>query len=293
MRHVPRQRSRGLCNTPVVSTLRHEYDRVVAKLRSGRHYGVFMDDTGSPGLVTPGLSAGRKSWVAVLVPPQQVVDVLDQFPQALAFLQELGLNDPEFHFTDIWAGKGEFEKLDLQQRLAIFSFMAEIFSTYSFRILVQTFDPNNAKDVQDRATWPQRFGPLKFDEHADLALIFALVRIRLYLKSLADGNATACVFVDEGRLPSGNTIVLPGLAPTFHDGTVLFASSQLVLPIQLADFAAFVMNRWQLLRVRSELSDLDKTFLEIVTPIAENFVNIDTVAIHGWPDVSNIRQGMN
>ena len=32
-------------------------------LRSGRHYGVFIDDTGSPGLLTPGLHAQRKSWV--------------------------------------------------------------------------------------------------------------------------------------------------------------------------------------------------------------------------------------
>jgi hypothetical protein len=31
------------------------------ELRSGRHYGVFIDDTGSPGLMTPGLHTQRKS----------------------------------------------------------------------------------------------------------------------------------------------------------------------------------------------------------------------------------------
>ena len=69
----------------------------------------------------------------------------------------------------------------------------------------------------------------------------------------------------------GILLLISGLAPTFVAGTVLFASSRLVHPIQLADFAAFIMNRWQLLRVKQRLSDLDKTFLEIISPVAECF----------------------
>jgi hypothetical protein len=253
---------------------------------------VFIDDTGSPGLATPGLHMGRKSWVAVVVPPHQTAEVMDQTPKALSLLQEFGLKDPEFHFTDIWAGKGEFRLLDLQQRLGIFRFMAHIFATYSFQVLVQTFDPENAAEIQRHAQWPESFGPLKFTDHGDLALIFALLRVRMHLKALGDGNASACVVVDEGRLASGNAIVLPGLAPTFVAGAVLFASSRLVHAIQLADFAAFVMNRWQLLRVKSKLSELDKTFLQIVSPIARSFVNLDSVSLHDWPNIGNLREGM-
>lgn len=244
------------------------------ELRSGHHYGVFIDDTGSPGLMTPGLHPQRKSWVAVLVPPHQTAEVMDQLPNALSCLEELGLQDPEFHFTDIWSGKGEFAKLDLQQRLGIFRLMAHIFATYRFDVLVQTFDPENAADVRSRAEWPDSFGPLKLSNYEDLALIFALLRVRAHLKSLKGGGATACVVVDEGRLPSGKAIVLPGLAPTFVAGAVLFASSRLVHPIQLADFAAFVMNRWQLLRVKDNLTELDKTLLEVLAPIVERFVNL-------------------
>lgn len=185
------------------------------ELRSGRHYGVFIDDTGSPGLDTPGLHKLRKSWVAVLVSPDKIADVMDQLPGALSFLQELGLDDPELHFTEIWGGRGEYRKLDLQQRLGIFRFMAYIFTTYQFPVLVQTFDPANATEVPTRANWPDSLGPLKFSDHEDLALIFALLRVRLHLKTLTGGNATACVIVDEGRLSSGSAIVLPGLAPTF------------------------------------------------------------------------------
>ncbi|QBM29031.1 hypothetical protein [Hydrogenophaga pseudoflava] len=266
---------------------------IAVELRSGRHYGVFIDDTGSPGLKTPGLNEQRKSWVAVIVPPHQVSEVMNQLPSALSFLKELGIKDPEFHFTDIWAGKGEFKQLNLQQRLGIFRFMSHIFTTYQFPVLVQTFDPENAADVQRRTDWPEKLGPLKFSDHEDLALIFALLRVRMHLKAIEGGKATACVVVDEGRLASGKAIVLSGLAPTFVAGAVLFASSRLVHPIQLADFAAFVMNRWQLLRVKESLSSLDKTLLEIISPVAEFFINIDPVSIQGFPNIANLRQGMS
>jgi hypothetical protein len=105
---------------------------IAKELKSGRHYGVFIDDTGSPGLKTPGLDEQRKSWVAVFVAPSRIAEVMDEMPKALAFLSELGLNNPEFHFTNIWAGRGEFEKLSLQERLAIFGFMAHIFTAYRF-----------------------------------------------------------------------------------------------------------------------------------------------------------------
>lgn len=249
------------------------------ELRSGRHYGVFIDDTGSPGLATPGLNAQRKSWVAVVVPPHQAAEVMDQVPGALSALRELGVHDPEFHFADIWAGKRQFQALTLPQRLGVFRFMAHIFETYRFSVLVQTFDPVNAADIRSRVKWPEKMGPLKCTDHEDLALIVLLMRVRLHLKSLAPGNATACVLIDEGRLPSGRSITLPGLAPTFVAGSILFASSRLVHPIQLADFAAFVLNRWQLLRVRNEVSELDKTFLEIVSPVASNFVNVEQMPI--------------
>lgn len=159
------------------------------EMRSGRHYGVFIDDTGSPGLTTPGLHSERKSWVAVLIPPEQTAEVMDQLPNALSFLRELGLKDPEFHFTDIWAGKGEFRSLTLHQRLGLFRFMAHIFASYRFQVLVQTFDPDNAAEILGRAKWPATFGPLKFSDHEDLALIFALLRVRMHLQTLTQRDS--------------------------------------------------------------------------------------------------------
>ena len=107
------------------------------------------------------------------------------------------------------------------------------------------------------------------------------------------GSATACVIVDEGRLKRGKAIVLRGLAPTFVGGAILFASSRMVHALQLADFAAFVMNRWQLLRVKDALSERDRTLLQILTPVAHCFVNIDSVKVQFPGNAQSLRQGMN
>lgn len=263
-------------------------------LRSGQHHGVFIDDSGSPGTVTPGLHAARKTWAAVVVKPPHVAEVMDQIPNALSCLRDLGITKPEFHFADIWSHKGEYGKLSLGQRIGIFEFMAHIFATYRFEILIQTFDPEQAREIAASADWPPTFGPLRASDHEELALTFLLIRVKKHLQAISDAGATGCVIVDQWkRFGNGRSFTLTGLAPTFFEGSVLFADSRRVPPIQLADFAAFVVNRWQILRVKEELTELDKAFMKAVEPAAACCVNIETVKVHGFPDVKNMRQGMH
>lgn len=259
------------------------------ELRTGNYHGVFIDDTGSPGLSTPGLHRERKTWIAVLVPPQWVVDLMVQLPEGLGLLSEFGLKDPEFHFAEIWAGKGEYKKLDLHQRLAIFRCLSEIFVTCQLKVFVQTFDPENAAVVRGQESWPDGLGPLKCSNYEDLALILLLSRVHAQLK---EANASACVIVDEGRLKSGTAIIAPRLAPTFHSGAILFANSRLVPLIQLADFAAYILNRWQLLRVKGKLNELDKTLLRIISPTTECFVNVSSLEIQNLSIISSIPEGI-
>ncbi len=263
------------------------------ELKSGKYFGVFIDDTGSPGLDTPGLNMNRKTWVAIIIPPHQMPEVMEQLSGALSYLKEMGIHDPEFHFKDILQGKGDYKKVDLRVRLAIFRFMAHIFTQYKFPALVQTFDPINSLDVLASSNFPKSFGPLQFDKHDDLALIFLLLRVRRYLQQQTGVSKTACVVVDEGRLKDGQAILLPGLDPEFLYGGILFASSRKVKPVQLADFAAFALNKWQLLRVKPNLNDIDKTLLDIFSPIAESFINVEKMKVHGLSDLVNIKQGLN
>jgi hypothetical protein len=85
----------------------------------------------------------------------------------------------------------------------------------------------------------------------------------------------ARVFIDEGYKNNGIALKIPTFETVFCDGLICFGQSASILPIQLADFAAFALNRTQLIGGREKRSNLDNRFLEILSPIAFNYVNIE------------------
>lgn len=257
------------------------YQDFVDEQRAGLINGVFIDDTGSPGLSdTPNhLHPERKSWVAVVVSRDVISEVWEQLPRAISELKKL-TGGSEFHFTDIYQGRRMFKGVSLQKRLAVFRFMAEIFDVYKFPVFVQTLDPNSLKDFREQVALPARLGPFDFEKHQDLALFFLLIRVKWHLEQqYPTEKRLARVFVDEGFKKNGAAIVIEPLEPVFANGLVCFARSDSIVPLQLADFAAFCLNRSQLLLGRSELSDLDESLLRIIQPLAWNYQNIPRVIL--------------
>jgi hypothetical protein len=252
------------------------YSDFLTELRAGKLHGVFIDDTGSPGLSNSALHPERKSWVAVVVSPGHVAEVLRQMPGAIRVLQrETGAT--EFHFADIYAGRKHFKGVDLRLRLAFFRFMADMFIIYRFPVIVQTFDPTNIDDLRRRGleTFPERLGPFNLTKPNDLALLFLLMNVKQFLKKQSAGPGPwARVFVDEGFQKNGAAIPIPTFEGCFADGLVCFAQSHSVYPIQLADFAAYCHNRVQLIIARPKLEPFDKMLVEILSPIAWNFQNV-------------------
>ena len=247
-------------------------------------HGVFVDDTGSPGLRnTPAhLHPSRKSWVAVVVPKVHIGEVWGQFPRALSELKKT-VRASEFHFADIYMKRREFRDVPLSTRLGVFRFMAYIFDTYRFPVFVQTLDPDSLKDIRRRADFPDRLGPFNLQKHEDLALFFLLLRVKRHLEQTYSGSDTlARVFVDEGFKKAGVAIQIPPLKTVFADGLICFARSDSILPLQLADFAAFCLNRTQLLLGKERLSELDKSLLRIIEPLAWNYQNIPAVRLDDW-----------
>jgi hypothetical protein len=262
------------------------YQDFIDELAGGEVYGAFVDDSGSPGLSsTPEhLHPQRKSWVAVVVPPHQMGEILHEFPRALGEVKRV-TGATEFHFADIYAGRKEFakEKVGLQVRLALFRFMAYIFTTYELPILVQTFDPETLRDFRTRGSFPDKISAFDLRKPQDAALFLLLIRIKWYLQG-AVMKAKARVFVDEGYKKNGLALRLPFWESVFSDGLICFAKSSSVLPLQLADFAAFCLNRTQLLLGKPELNELDKELLRILTPVAWNYQNTDkhVIELEEW-----------
>ncbi len=258
---------------------RPKYQDFLNELAFGKTYGVFIDDTGSPGLTDtpPNYLPGRKSWVAVIVPPHQMPEVLEQFSGALHILKE-STGATEFHFTDIYSGRKEFKNVDLQVRLKLFEFMAFIFSQYQFPVIVQTFDPETLADIRTRSAgqMPDRLPPFDFAQEEDLALFFLLIRLKWFMEKTPEfPNKKARVFIDEGYKKNGVGIKIPTFETVFCEGLVCFAKSSIILQIQLADFAAFALNRSQLIGGRDKRSSLDLRFLQILSQADFNFLNIE------------------
>jgi hypothetical protein len=107
-----------------------------------------------------------------------------------------------------------------------------------------------------------------------------LIRVKWHLEQQYPvEKRLARVFVDEGFKKNGAAIVIEPLEPVFANGLVCFARSDSIVPLQLADFAAFCLNRSQLLLGRSDLSDLDESFLRIIQPLAWNYQNIPRIIL--------------
>jgi hypothetical protein len=217
--------------------------------------------------------------VAVIISAADIGEVLREMPGALDELAR-ACGATEFHFADIYNGRRQFKDLDLNLRLAFFRLMSHIFQLYKFPIIVQTFDPLTLQDVHRRANLPvKRIGPFNLEKQEDLALFFLLLRVKLYLEKNCPGGRQARVFVDEGFKRNGAAIRMPRFAGQFVDGLVCFARSDTILPIQLADFAAFALNRHQILLSKPELSDLDRELLAILTPMTWNYQNIQQIRL--------------
>jgi len=260
-------------------------------LASGRRYGVFIDDTGSPGAQASesGPHPERASWVGVVIPPSQMPEILEQMPGAVEGLKEF-IGASEFHCKDIFQGKGQFKHVDLQRRLGILAFIAHIFSLYRFPIFVQTFDPVNLSDIHRREPGFEnlKLGAFDFSKPKGAALFFLLIRIREFLlKKRQSPDHLARAFVDEGFIKGDRALFLPPWKDVLADGLLCSTSSAKIFPLQLADFAAYALNRQQILLGKPRLSPLDQALLRILTTASLNFQNIPTVRVKidkegGW-----------
>lgn len=251
----------------------------VDELGRGDVYGIFIDDTGSPGVrdAPENFHPERKTWVAVVISPSQIREVMEQMQESLDELHKT-LGATEFHFTEIYSGTKQFKGVNLQVRLSFFEFMANLFSTYDFPIIVQTFDPETLADVRSRSKGqiPDSIPHFDLTQCNDLALYFLLHRLQRYVQETTTfPSIKARVFIDEGFKKNGIAVKIPIFADAFADGQICFAQSSSISPIQLADFAAFSLNRVQLIGGREQRNSLDWRLLEILSPIAFNYVNIE------------------
>ncbi len=236
-------------------------------LLAGDFSGMAIDDTGTPGHLAPSvhLHPQRKTWVAVLIPPEEMAEVSKNLPGTIAHVCScLGVD--ELHFADILSGKGPMRGLPYEARVDAFRVFARVFAVLRLPIIMQTYSPDNVLEQQESLS---RYGKVAgiFDLHdpSDLALLGLLWRTRSFIaENSAAFHKPLLAFLDEGRFRAGRAIQLGSLLDFAHQGALFVASSRDVALLQLADFAAFALNRVQRLLAKSDRSERDQELLEIL-----------------------------
>lgn len=260
---------------------RLRYQDVLDQIAAGQLWSVYIDDTGPGGKsASPEtLPADRQTHVAVVFPAVPGVVLMEQMPGVLAKLHEIA-GTTEFHFTDIYNGKGGYRKLKPETRLCLFDLFAQIVVDHQLTFIVQSLDSRNSANIFD--AFGKGFEQLKaaFDvtEGKDLSLLLLLLQIRRHLDKTMPKETRAAIFVDEGWKSNGVGVLLPTFEQHFLHSAVLSARSVDIPGLQFADFGAFVLNRSQLLLGRSSLSKMDMRMIDVWQRIGPRFINIV-----GWP----------
>ena len=247
---------------------------------NGRFPAVFIDDSGSPGQKTSSayFHSDRKTWVAVIMDFDHVATTYAVLPHAIAGLSQY-VGASEFHFAEILSGK-KLRTVPYTVRLQAFQLMAEIFAIQRYPILVQTISPDNIQEHEEVLSAIGSVGPFDVRKPSDLGLLLLLWRVSSYFKSHScEFNARPVLFVDEGRFKAGKAVMMRPLLEFAAHKSIFFRSSTEMTFLQLADFAAFSVNRMQWLLAKENRTPKDDLLLDILLEADFNVINLPKVKI--------------
>ena len=266
----------------------NEYQITAEEVISSQLSCVVIDETGNPGQDSGSdyLLSTRKSWAAVILSPMQFVEVANELPEALKELKEITGGD-EFHLTDIYRGHKSFKDVKVEQRLGAIKFLAHIFKVGQYPIFFQTLDPISANIFRAHPEFQQKLGALDLRKHEELALWMLLIQVQNFILDPKNSFLTKAFFViDEGdkwrdsrSIDIQNTVSKPDV---FVSKKLFSRNSKGFPAIQLADFAAFCINRqqWLMVQPANKLNKFDIEFLKIISSARLNTINIPKINVN-------------
>jgi len=244
--------------------------------------GVYIDDAGTPGQESKSkyLHTDRKSWAAVIVPPE-IQDELRYKMNIFLDGVRADYGADELHFTEIYSGNGPYKKVSIQDRGELISMMATLFHSLSLPILFQSSSPELLDELRGRyGISSGKIGWFSLRNHEHFSLLALCGRVANFIRDHQQSFPKPIpVMIDEGLAKPGASIKLPAFDDVFHDAELRFRSTEECAYLQLADFAAFVIARTQWLMGKGELKERDHLFLESVSADRLNVINLPTVAI--------------
>lgn len=236
---------------------------------------IFIDDTGSPGVVSESLydSTDAKTWVALILSEKQYTDARLEMTELLKELETTEAS--EFHFKDILQGTNEFRNMPLEERLEILVYFADFYRNFQFPLLVQTLASDdylrNKIIIENHKLKRDNF---RANNNGDLALICLMMRIKSYLKTNRLEDEEIFITIDSGRQKGGTYQNCSLFGKQLVGGTLKYEQSHFEPMLQLVDFVAFMINKQRLILTKTEKSGLDQTLRVIFARAQFNALNM-------------------
>ncbi|WP_152503419.1 hypothetical protein [Labrenzia sp. THAF82] len=165
----------------------------------------------------------------------------------------------ELHFTEIWSGQGPWKSVMPGKRAEMMELMANLMKSFSLPIVHQTVSDSTLNDHPDiwRSLDSKRVGDWRLDDISHFGLLLLCSKTSKHLRTMkaaspTDFNLPVPLYIDEGLMPAGGERELPNWSDVIEGPKANFRRSTELVGIQLADFAAFVINRVQWAAVKRQ-----------------------------------------
>ncbi|MBY5329938.1 DUF3800 domain-containing protein [Rhizobium leguminosarum] len=234
---------------------------------------IYADDSGNPGVESGSefLPSARKSWTAVIVPTVVTGEVQKGMTIFLDGVRaEYGAE--ELHFTEIHSGKSVWKRISADKRAEVIKLMADLMAALGLPIVHQSIGDFTLLD-HPADVFPAKAGDWDLKDYSQLALVILCSRLAHHLRAMKadspeDFDLPCELYLDAGILPSGRVRRLPNWQDVIEGPTAQFRNSSELAGLQLADFAAFVINRSQWIAVTRERGAFSKAEELILTAAA-------------------------
>lgn len=234
---------------------------------------IFIDDTGSPGNKSKSayISESTVTWAAVILNYDQVNQIEGKIVELSKIInRESSIS--EFHFKDIYCGKGEFENVDIKVRILIIKLFVSLYNKYSPMVLVQSINKNTLTNSGFRDNFKKtKIDGFNFNKPKDFGLFCLLLGCQKYIKAnTKEYQLPVDIFIDEGRQKANTSQNVKSISDITPNGQVKYCSSKDVMLLQFVDFIAFTLNRIQNNFAKENMKKFDQIFMHIVGQIKWN-----------------------
>ncbi len=225
---------------------------------------VYIDDTSFAGNSEQGLvDKSTVLWTAVILKEKQK-QLLEECVEKLLDYFRVS----EFHFKEIYGGRGEFANFSFEDKLKIVECFVALYNKYRPMCLIGTCDKNTLSNTGFSDKFQKfKIDGFSFEKPKDYSLYVLLLNIQRYIKNKKKKyKQYRClqirIIIDEGRQKVGSTQKIVGDDVDYIE--LQYESSQQIKLLQFADFLAFVSNRIVTNIEKERKTEFDKAFMQSV-----------------------------